>query len=256
MKKRLAAGFLAMLLLIGIAPFAPAESGLEITGASLNEDGSVTVSWKDSGNHGPYWVNYRYSPEEDADFDAWFWRETDTAVSQKSAALDMMVPGESYWIRVEDSAGNDDWYYFRPQRMQYRGLKQMRTRIIPRRQWAGKGETLDYYSASAIEAARRNNSNAYGASIKVNYTDAPSRVLYDLRVAVFLPGGEPVVLHTESATLAAGAGENYSYWSFFDMAWLWDILLERFGSIPLGTYRIGLYLNNGYAGFQDVVMKK
>lgn len=257
MKKRMMIGLLAAVLLLVQTSFAWADGELEITGATLNDDGSVTVSWSDPGKNGPYMVYYEFCTDEsEEDPDSWFWREFDDPVSGRSAVLDLLVPGESYWICVRDNENNEDWYFFRPERMQFRGLKQLRTRIIPRRQWAGKGDTLDYYSASAIEKARRNNNNAYGASIKVNYTDAPKGRLYDLRVVVYLPSGEPVVLHKESATLAAGSGENYSYWSFFDMQWLWDILIERFDSIPLGTYRIGLYMNDGYVGFQDVSMKK
>lgn len=257
MKKRMMVWLLAAALLLTQMSFAWADSGLQITGVTLNDDGSVKVSWSDSGKNGPYMVYYQFCEDEsDANADSWIWREYDDPVYGKSIILEMMAPGENYRIYVEDSADNSAEYYFQAKRMQYKGLKQLRTRIIPRRQWAGKGETLDYYSASAIENARRNNSNAYGASIKVNYTDAPKGVLYDLRVVVYLPTGEPVVLHKESARLTAGAGENYSYWSFFDMEWLWDILIDRYDSIPLGTYTIGMYINDGYVGFQEVVMKK
>ncbi len=256
MGKRMLVFFLALLMLMSSVSFASA-SGLTIEDAVLNSDGSVTISWSDPDSSGPYMVYYMYTPRGgDESFEGQVWREYDDPTSRKSITMEQMVPGECYWILVEDSAGNTDVYLYQPQKTKFQGLQQMRTRIIPRRQWGGSAETLDAYSASAIEKACRNNDNAFGASIKVNYTDAPRNKKYTLRVAMYMPSGEPITLHVEEATLVDGTGENYSYWPFFNMDWLWRTMLLLYDQIPQGTYTIGLFINDGYAGFQDVVMKR
>lgn len=72
------------------------SGGLEISGAALNADGSVTLAWTDAADNGPYGVYYELLQAAPVPFG---WTAA-TGVTGHEVTMTKLVPGMSYLFSV------------------------------------------------------------------------------------------------------------------------------------------------------------
>ena len=208
---------------------------MEVTSAVLNEDGTVTVTWVDEADNGPYSVFYELLESAPVPF-GW---TAEVGLNGTSATLTRLVPGVSYIITVQDSKGQfASIAYYAPvpgtenaigAKLNYRGAKHANGRII---------NTLDNFSASEIAL---DNGIEHGLYLRLNYSTLAKTRHYTFQVAVTAPNEFTDVILCGTLELPHGKSElpawNIPVDEYF------DLLQNYYGSIPAGDYTVTLYFN-------------
>ena len=218
-----------------------AASDLKVDNVRLETDGSVTVSW--SGGKSPYNVYYQYyinSNYNSGADDVILWcASSDTYDTRANYKYDF-VPGEHYWVIVEDADKNAAWYDYDeyigafsrascPFVFTLRTFRQNRSSMVR------------FFSARDIE--NEFSYHMFGANIRITpkLRDSISVVM---RMGIKLPSGEPILIHVEDGTL--GRTNGYYLWENFTFNYLWNTLMKNKKTIPTGTYQFKMFFDNEY----------
>ena len=225
-------------------------SDLKVDSVRLETDGSVTVSW--SGGKSPYNVYYQYYVNSDynsgAD-DVILWRaETDTYSTRGTYEYDF-VPGERYWVIVQDADNNEAWYDYNEYVNAF--SKTTCPYVFTLRTFRqNRGAMVKYFSAREIQDEY--SYHRFGANIKIT-----PKLRQDMsvvfRMGIKLPSGEPLLIHVEKGTL--GPTRGYYIWKEFNFNYLWNTLMKNKNKIPTGTYQFKLFFDNEYVFTQDFLIE-
>ena len=216
------------------------SSDLRVDNVKLETDGSVTVSW--SGGKAPYSVCYQYyvNSNHNAGADVIQWCASSDAYDTRANFEYDFVPGEHYWVYVEDADGNQAWYDFdeyvsafsRASCSYHFSLRTFRK---------NRAAMVKYFSARDIE--NEFSYHMFGANIKVT-----PKLKQDMsavfRMGIKLPSGEPILIHVEKGTM--GPTRGYYIWKEYNFNYLWNQLMKNKKTIPTGTYQFKMFFDNEY----------
>lgn len=228
------------------------NSSFSVQDVVLEADGSVTVYW--AGGEAPYEVHYQFYVNKDYNTgaDVIQWEAPDSYYGTSINLTDCFVPGERYWVKVVDSQGSEAWYDFNTRVSTFNEVRDMRLAYSLRAKRNNRATTVSSHSASEIEKNRV--SNVYGATVKINTPHLSQDYYYNIRMAMVLPSGEPVLFHLSYEEF--DQRYRYVYWETYDFAWLWDILVEEKGKIPTGQYTFKIYADDQILGLAQMQMNR
>lgn len=208
-----------------------AAGGLEITGVTVNADGSVTLCWEDSASNGPYCVYYEPLNNAPVPFG---WTAAQN-VQGNAITLSQLVPGVTYVFTVTDAAGHQADYVFctsAPKEGNEIGaIIRLKTRQRnSRSRWEAP------FSASEI---MQDNSLEHGLYVKLAYSMLRKTRNYAFSVTVEAPNGFADVVFSGRIQLNYGKSEVPA-WSFVCLDDYFSYLERYYGGVPTGSYRVTL----------------
>lgn len=202
---------------------------LEIIGAQVNNDGSVTLSWQDAANNGPYCVYYELLNGASVPFG---WTAAKNILGN-TVTLTQLVPGVSYVFTVADASGSQAEYIFyapAPENGNEIGAK---IRIHTKIRYDDK--VLEYpFSASEIML---DNNKEHGLYMKLAYSMLKRTREYAFTVTVEAPGGFADVVMSGNMTLNYGRSEVPA-WGFIGLDDYFSYLERYYGGVPSGEYLV------------------
>jgi hypothetical protein len=228
-------------------------SDLRIDSVKLQYDGSVSVAW--SGGTAPYNVYYQYYVNGNYNTgvnDVVLWTAESGTYGNQSKYEGDFVPGEHYWVIVEDANRNEAWYDFN-ERIGAFSRASCPCYFTLRTHKNNRSSMVKFFSASEIE--REYSYNLFGANIKAT-PKLTQEMTFMFRMAVILPSGEPILFHLNQGTIKPTRGRAYYIWENYDFKNLWNTLMRTKGEIPVGTYTYKLFIDNEYAFTQDFQMER
>lgn len=215
--------------LLGLLEEKDISGGLEITGAAANADGSVTLTWSDAADNGPYTVYYELL---DSAPTAFGWTAA-TNVRASGVTLTQLAPGVSYVFTVEDASGNQAqqiYYAPVPENGNEIGAKiRIHTKVRNGR------KVLELpFSASEI---MQDNGKEHGLYMKLAYSMLRKTRNYAFSVTVEAPGGFADVVLSGALTLNYGKSEVPA-WGFIGLDDYFSYLERYYGGVPAGEYLV------------------
>lgn len=213
-----------------------------MTKAVMNSDGSVSMAW--SGGKSPYNVYYMWyaNANHNSGADVQVWRAGSSLISQSFSTRNDFVPGERYWIVIQDANKQECWYDFNPSRKAFTALSGTHMTMSLRKKVNNRSSTVGSFSANEIE--RQYVSSLYGATIKMTLGRLKTTFYFTSRMALFLPSGEPYLFHVADQAVNSSA----VYWESYDFKDVWDWLVSSKGGIPTGQYVFRLYVDDRVFG--------
>lgn len=220
--------------LLGLLEEKDISGGLEITGAALDEDGSVTLRWVDEANNGPYNVYYELLDSATVPFG---WTAA-TNVRSNAVTLTQLVPGVSYVFTVEDASGNKAEYVFYAPALENGNEIGAKIRIHTKLRRDRK--VLEYpFSASEI---MENNGREHGLYMKMAYSMLRKTRHYAFSVTVEAPNGFADVVLSGALTLNYGKSEVPA-WGFIGLDDYFSYLERYYGGVPTGEYLVTMHFD-------------
>lgn len=208
---------------------------MELTGAVQNEDGTVTVSWTDEAQNGPYTVFYKLLEDAPVPFG---WTAA-TAVEGTTFVLDRLVPGVSYVITVQDSLGQTaETTYFAatPGTDSEIGA---RIRLKPMNRIGRSTKRQGSWSAGEIA---QENETLHGLYLRLTYSTLRKTRNYAFQIAIEAPNGFSDVIFSGKLELHHGVS-SIPVWGFIPTDDYFTLLQDYYGGIPTGEYDVTLYFN-------------
>ncbi len=222
-----------------------------VTGASLRTDGSVTINW--TGGSAPYQVEYSYYVNNNHNIgaDVISWHSSETYNGTSATIDDCFVPGVRYWIAVRDSSGQRAWYDFSSRAGAFNYFNGARLTLSLRQSFGNRWNNVSSFFANEIENNLINST--FGATVKISTPNLSRSYYFAIRMAVFLPSGEPILMHTSYEEF--GMQYDYLYWESYDFRSVWDVLLETKDRIPSGKYVFRIYADNMLLDEKEFLVK-
>lgn len=210
---------------------APTERTFAVTSVIYNGDGTTEINWEDSANGGPYTIWCAWGSSGIPQMGA-------TDVYGTTCTVNVIEPGMSYAVWVEDGAGQTDKYLYQVGKI----ADAYPVQIIATSDIFRYGEEVEAFSVADIEYYKANNGDVaeweypYTMDITIRY-DFPT----DRRVrfqAFLLTDNYADILVAYDEELFIPAGERYV---------LKDVIrLSRFfesETVLPGIYTISLYFD-------------
>lgn len=220
-------------------------SSMTIDRVTRNTDGSLQVTWTDGGNNGPYnlYVLQKRSNSYSADMNhvvpAQMCQE---GVYTTSAVANLVVPGNDYWIIVEDKNGNTTYKAYDGGTMPR--FNEFDVEADINLKYRRDNAYEEVYAFSASDIARYQNSTSYGARIDLDYPQLARERQYTMLIAITNPNGDVIVDQCSEDILYRG---NYNYyWNFYTFDEYFAIMVDAYGTMPTGTYTWSLYYDGLY----------
>lgn len=214
----------------------------EITGVTTNAKGGLDITWTDSANKGPYTILYeRYvspditSKEQQAQI-----RWTDEVnVRGSNWTLDYTVPGESYWILIRDAEGGFAVIDYCPGAPKHFPDFPVKITMEYRRAKGSQISQISTLSAQTIASS----SDAYGAYVRLDYSQLARERHYVGRVAIASPDGTVLAVGCwDDFELPSGRSNTYWNMYYFDTAFA--NAQTMYGYIPSGEWTWSLYFDD------------
>ncbi|MBQ8555249.1 MAG: fibronectin type III domain-containing protein [Clostridia bacterium] len=223
-------------------------STVTIDAATNNGDGTVTLSWTDSGEGAPYTVYYELLESAPRTFG---WTAA-TGLTDTSLTLTRLVPGVDYSFTVVDKDGRAaEIVYYAPDPGEDTEIG-TRIRVKPRSKHIRVYKTLDHFAAWKIAA---DNDYEYGMTVRVNYSMLKKTRHYNFQVVMEAPNGFKDTVY--SGTLTLSHGRSYlPLWGFVSVDDYFDLLNTYYGEIPAGDYTVALYLNGALACTDSITVSE
>lgn len=228
-------------------PTATPDQVFEITSMTVS-NGKVKVSWKDSGNNTPYTVKYvlHSSGNFDKDLTAQGFYWTKSKLYLKYATIDYMVPGKTYWVVVENKAGNTTER--KTVKLPYHVFTDFKNKpyiddFSLKKRVGGRTSTVTKLNAADIRFATA--LTKYGCYFEYHYPQLKNERSYHLQVVAVSPDGWRHVVYAGNDDLPQG--DYYGYFSFLSLEYFFDNLKKaRDGFVPTGQYRLEMYWDGKY----------
>lgn len=224
-------------------------SGLKITGITNNGDGTVTIRWNDSAADSPYTVyslqkfTNNFDSDLNADVGVFICTEN---VTSRMTVLDSLVPGQDYWLIVEDSDG--DYVYKDYDGGSLPRFYEFNTDISIQLKYRRNNAYEEVTSFSASDFNRNRANTTYGAYIRLDYPQLARARQYRYMVSITNPAGDVV---TDSlGDMDLSRGRSYTYWTYYSLDWYLGLMADNYGTLPLGTYTWSLYYDGLFVGSQ------
>ncbi len=227
-------------------PATHAEATLSITGITENGDGTVTISWDDPNQNGPYQIGWLEKKSKVYLLDilttpAWTLNERQTGTSVQ---LGELMPGQSYWVYVEDSAGNEAHMRCeRPDASPFTG-PQMTVVCKPRLQNSGGLSAFSTWSAAEIEHAAADAD--YGMRLELTHGYMSQERTYYLQLTVTDPHGNSAMVNCGDFITGGKHGSKTTFFNFFSLNWYFSSLIDAYGYLPQGAYTLSVFMDGGH----------
>ena len=215
--------------LLGLLEEKDISGGLEIADVTVNEDGSVTLAWSDSGDNGPYSVYYELMERAPRSFG---WTAA-RGFHGTSITLTRLVPGTSYTFIVKDSAGNEvEHAYYAPA---VKNGNEIGAKIRIHTKLRNGRNVLEYpWSASEIEL---DNGKEHGLYMKLAYSMLRKTRHYAFSLSVEAPNGFADVVYSGDIVLNYGKSEVPA-WGFIALDDYFSYLERYYDGVPTGEYKV------------------
>ncbi len=217
-----------------------------ITGTVRNADGSVTVSWKDTGA-APYKLRYTqkvsdsYEDDLQSDKNTGRWIDGDD-IQETSFDMKYLIPGETYWLHLNDAAGAEELLVYTHEDLGDFDIPTSISRTYRTR----TGDAFTDVDGFYLNEMDLEGETEYGMYVQVNYPAQTEDVPVQCLAVLYDPDGVSLSVSVANTTLKDGS-DPYFYWNFFSLNWGLGKLAERFDGLKPGTYTFKLYLNGRYA---------
>ena len=215
--------------LLGLLEEEDVSGGLTVEGVFLNGDGSLTLTWSDTAENGPYNVYYELLERAPIPFG---WTAA-TGVQGSAVTLRQLAPGVSYVFTVEDASGNRaEAAYYAPA-VQLGNEIGAKIRIHTKVRYDDKDLYLPF-SASEI---MQDNGKAHGLYLKMAYSMLARERNYAFSLTVEAPNGFKDVVLSGALTLNYGKSEVPA-WGFIALDDYFAYLERYYGGVPAGEYKV------------------
>ncbi|MDD6051694.1 MAG: hypothetical protein PUC00_10595 [Clostridiales bacterium] len=204
-------------------------SALDITGAVVNADGSVTLGWQDEANNGPYQVYYQLLEAAPVPFG---WTAAQN-VHDHAVTLKQLAPEVSYVFTVTDASGYRAEYVYCPTTPE--NGNEIGAKIRIHTKLRNEEMVLEYpFSASEIML---DNGKEHGLYMKLAYSMLRKTRNYAFTVTVEAPCGFKDVVLDGTMTLNRGKSEVPA-WGFISLDAYFSYLERYYGGVPTGEYLV------------------
>lgn len=205
------------------------SGGMEITDVTVNENGSVTISWSDSAENGPYSVCYELLERAPVPF-GWTAAEN---IQGNSITLTQLTPGVSYVFTVTDASGSKaEAVYYAPKVENGNEIgAKIRIQTKLRRDY---NQLERPFSASEIQ---EDNGREHGLYVKLAYSMLKKTRYYAFCITVEAPNGFADVVLSGDLTLNYGKSE-VAAWNFVGLDDYFSYLERYYGGVPTGEYLV------------------
>ena len=214
----------------------------EVSTVKVNENGTVTVGWLDSGKKGPYkvcyeqLVSYDYYSDEQKAITRWI---MDDQCHERWCKIPYLDPGTSYWFSITDSTGETIRYAWTASRAGSFSEFTVSMDMKQIRQKGSESKNVSSFSADEIEG---NSKYSYGASLKLTYSQLAKKRTYSFLVTVTDPTG--IVQQTDYYSyINLPRGRSYYNWDFYSFDEAMANAKKQKGYIPRGQWTVALYFD-------------
>ena len=226
----------------------------EISSNVTTDTGRYTITWEDSANAGPYQLTYQYVDESSNAVQCNFWAgpsEKDSTTTSKSYTYLYLIPGKTYKFTVEDSKGVKTSRVITlptPSSFVDGKLKSSSIKVSWKYRYMESGmayedaRSLSKFSAAEMMTNMTNSGYRYGLYYRIDLPQlAKSRNFYTT-IAFYAPNGfaSAEVSGDTSHSSFNNASGSYCAWHCAGTGFF-DLLYEKNGTIPTGTYTVELY---------------
>ena len=226
----------------------------EISSNVTTDTGRYTITWEDSANAGPYQLTYQYVDESSNAVQCNFWAgpsEKDSTTTSKSYTYLYLIPGKTYKFTVEDSKGVKTSRVITlptPSSFVDGKLKSSSIKVSWKYRYMESGmayedaRSLSKFSAAEMMTNMTNSGYRYGLYYRIDLPQlAKSRNFYTT-IAFYAPNGfaSAEVSGDTSYSSFNNASGSYCAWHCAGTGFF-DLLYEKNGTIPTGTYTVELY---------------
>lgn len=204
-------------------------SSISDISCSADKDNGIVISWKDSGNNGPYTIQYvgENWPEE-----------TINAVDsthQKKATIHFLIPGVQYTFTISDSVGSATTTYKVP--------KSAFTEFQTGGKWLRLTKD-DFSQASLVK-----NPNV-SMQLRTFYPPLKKDRDYPAKLCLKTPLGYSYYV-TEWGSFTLENQYSYIYTPISLSDDIVNPVIEQYGYIPKGTYTYEMYFDNHLYDYVD-----
>lgn len=225
----------------GITP----SASITVDQITLNDDGTLAVTWSDAGRNGPYalYVVQKRSTNYDNDVATGIGAVLcQDNITTTNATAQVVVPGVDYWVVVKDNNGNTAHKEYRAGSLPRFYEFDVDIEISLKYRRNNAYESVIAFSSSDI--SRYHTSTAYGAYILMDYPQLARERLYHFVIGIEAPNGDMIVDDYGEMSLSRG-NWNY-YWNFYELDALLSQLRDAYGNVPTGTYTFNLYFDGRF----------
>ncbi len=227
----------------------PAKEKSSFLGMAETERGSMLLLWEGDGAAHEIRYMRRFSDDPMADLEKplslGYDMQSDTS---GMTSLITLLPGERYWVGLFNKKGEGSYEPLdtKPAAGSFEGIEGIETEafIMGCAKQKEKLIKKDVFTYEDLELAYVTP----GMYIVLNYKSSlaeTQQVL--LRVAVTAPNGVTSTTHASYALLKAET-ENAVGWSLAELDPFFNRLTEKYGQVPVGEYRISVYIDNQILG--------
>ncbi len=218
---------------------------LVITGIAPQGDGKWLLTWEDNGC-GPYIIRYheRWSADRSADLNdprtptQWYEEPEAGATSQ---LLSYLVPGQNYWVILEDAMGTQTAVTAVAPLMRDSGLP-LTFDFRPRRDENGRYTDLTEFSAAELT---REHSCSYGLYLEIFYQNPPQKEQKLVQVVMTLPNGARFAIDSFLFNLFP---DGSTYWDCYGLDWAFSMANKFLSGNLEGEYALDFYIEGQHAG--------
>lgn len=220
-------------------------SAIAVNKISLNDDGTLNVTWSDSGKKSPYTLSVvqkrsnSYADDLANGLGATVCEEN---ISTTSGTAQLVVPGVDYWVVVTDKDGNSSYKAYEagyaPRFYEFNVDISMTLKY--RRNNAYK----EVSAFSASDFSRYHSTTTYGAYVLMDYPQLAYARHYTAIIAIETPKGDVIV--DTFGDMDLDRGHWRYYWNFYELDEVLNILHDTYGNVPTGNYTFSLYLDGRF----------
>ena len=218
------------------------------------DSGRFTITWEDSANAGPYQLTYQYVDEASTAVQCNFWAgtgEQDSTTSNKFYTFLHLIPGKTYKFTVKDSNGvktSRTLTLPAPSSFVDGKLKASSIKVSKKYRYMESGmayedaKSLSKFNAAEMMTNMTNSGYRYGLYYRIDLPQlAKSRNFYTA-IAFYAPNGFAMTEVSGDTSYSSfnNASSSSRYW-YCAGTGFFDLLYEKNGTIPTGTYTVELY---------------
>jgi len=219
-------------------------------------DGTVLVEWLDDGRYPPFEVRYllrnhdkltELADDLNAEGSIGY---SSVECSGEKLLLDMLVPGEDYWVGVFDTLDHGAYQAYHGQPVQAFTAVPAEMLCWPLlRSGSGESKVPAFTQAQAVDPAMD-----CGVFLGFSYNNPGEASEHKVQIVLELPDGQKLVMYT-AATAFQAKTEDVTGWNFISISPYFAFLQEKLGEVPAGEYALTVYLDGKLAGTQPIVVQ-
>lgn len=211
---------------------------LRIYSAAAQSNGNVVIRWEDANNASPYNVYMTYAVSDDPLCTAQKEQLTLPCGSTPACnyTLEGIIPGNPYWITVEDRNGHTAYYKYESEQNRFSEFGVSLEILLKVKEGAKTTKPVAFSAAQIAEGTRD-----FGSYVKFIHSRLKTARHYYALIAITDPNGVP--LPAMAGDIELPSGDSYSYINFFNMNDYFANVKKQYGYIPTGDYTWSVYFD-------------